>query len=303
MNNSITEAQVFALCGSESQFPIDFDSAWKWIGYSRKDNAKAALLGAGFTEGLDLLINQELGTLAVPVPEEQIFLTTDCFKMWAMMAGTEKGRETRKYFLECERRLKAIVSQPAAPSLMDLTHGQLYRLAAYFGAKKAGLSPSDELVEGISPIFLTASANAVWLAEKKKFLESNLDVRLAEATILETYGTDDEEESLVDLFDELARDTAVLEADPAFRVPFDEFESRLKAISASGANINILPPMHRVKVRKGGISHGGQRYISPDLPVGQWVWLASTEQGEGAVEWRKDSGEYGGKALPFDPII
>jgi phage anti-repressor protein len=132
MNNSVSEAQIFALCESESQFPIDFDSAWRWIGYTQKNNAKRALLGCGFTEGLDLLINEQLGTLAVPAPEEQIFLTTDCFKMWAMMAGTEKGRETRKYFLECERKLKAIAANPIKKDwvLSDVLEHDMFAAAA-----------------------------------------------------------------------------------------------------------------------------------------------------------------------------
>lgn len=120
MNNSITEAQIFALCDSESRFPVDFEEAWRWIGYTRKNNAKRALLECGFIEELDLLIREQSlnheglspQEKAVVVREESIFLTNECFKMWAMMAGTEKGRETRRYFLECERRLKTIAAKP-----------------------------------------------------------------------------------------------------------------------------------------------------------------------------------------------
>jgi phage anti-repressor protein len=109
MDNSIISTdRVFALYQSQSPFPIDFDDAWHWIGYSRRNNAKRALLSCGFEEGIDLLINEQLGTLDDPKPEECIMLTVDCFKMWAMMAGTEKGRETRIYFLECERKLKLV---------------------------------------------------------------------------------------------------------------------------------------------------------------------------------------------------
>jgi hypothetical protein len=140
-----------------------------------------------------------------------------------------------------------IVTQPTPtkpPSLMDLTHGQPYRLAAYAGAREAGLSPAAELIEGIAPIFLTAPSEAAWLAEKKKFLEGKEDIRLAEATMLETYEPDeDDEESMYDLFDGLAEDIAALEADPVFGVSFREFESRLKAMAASDGNVNALPPM------------------------------------------------------------
>lgn len=37
---------------------------------------------------------------------DKIETTVECFKSVAMMAGTEKGKEVRKYFLECEKALK-----------------------------------------------------------------------------------------------------------------------------------------------------------------------------------------------------
>ena len=47
---------VFGLLEAESQFPVDFDLAWQWIGYSRKDNAKSALENAGFLAGTDFQV-------------------------------------------------------------------------------------------------------------------------------------------------------------------------------------------------------------------------------------------------------
>jgi phage anti-repressor protein len=63
-------------------------------------------LGCGFEEGIDLLFNEQLGTLDVPRSKEHIFLTVDCFKTWGMMANTPQGKEIRLYFLECERVAK-----------------------------------------------------------------------------------------------------------------------------------------------------------------------------------------------------
>lgn len=42
--------------------------------------------------------------------KQKIQLTCECFKQWGMMAGTEKGRQIRLYFLECERLAKEAVS-------------------------------------------------------------------------------------------------------------------------------------------------------------------------------------------------
>ena len=44
--------QIEAIAKSTEPFPVDFDEAWVWIGYTRKDNAKRALVN-NFKEGVD----------------------------------------------------------------------------------------------------------------------------------------------------------------------------------------------------------------------------------------------------------
>jgi phage anti-repressor protein len=103
---------IFSLIGSSKEFPIDFDNAWVWIGYTRKDNAKSSLLSAGFIDGTDfeiLLNNQE--NSKVGRPSDKIMLTIDCFKSFCMMAGTSKGHQVRKYFLDCEQELKRRIEE------------------------------------------------------------------------------------------------------------------------------------------------------------------------------------------------
>jgi len=62
----------------------------------------------GFVEGVDfqVLISQELRPQGGFSNREDIRLTCDCFKQWGMMAGTEKGKQIRLYFIECERIAK-----------------------------------------------------------------------------------------------------------------------------------------------------------------------------------------------------
>lgn len=96
-------------------FPVDFDRAWQWLGYSRKDHAKTALLSSGFVEGFDF--SRISGESTGGRPSEDIRLTIDCFKQWGMMAGTEQGKQIRRYFLECERIAKLKTS---APNLQDV---------------------------------------------------------------------------------------------------------------------------------------------------------------------------------------
>jgi phage anti-repressor protein len=118
MEFNLVQAQ--SLYSSTDQYPVDFDQAWQWLDYSRKDAAKRVLLNSGFIEGTDFHINEERrenissshfgGKQVTEV--EVISLTVDCLKLWAMMAGTQKGKEVRLYFLECEKIAKARVVQP-----------------------------------------------------------------------------------------------------------------------------------------------------------------------------------------------
>jgi phage anti-repressor protein len=103
---------IFSLIESSQEFPIDFDYAWQWIEYSRKDSAKSSLLNAGFIEGTDFRISQNnQENSKVGRPSEKIMLTVECFKSFCMMAGTLKGREVRKYFLDCEQELKRRIEE------------------------------------------------------------------------------------------------------------------------------------------------------------------------------------------------
>jgi phage anti-repressor protein len=103
----LSESLVLEIIQSNEAFPVNFDDAWKWIGYSKKANAKVAFQGAGFLEGIDfrfLLISQQKSGRGRP--SNKIKLTIEAFKSWAMMAGTPRGKEVRAYFLKCEAELK-----------------------------------------------------------------------------------------------------------------------------------------------------------------------------------------------------
>lgn len=103
---NITLAQEFV--ESTDPFPVDFDLAWQWMGYARKDVAKKSFEKAQFSESIDYCQLRK----KVELPQggntyrDEIKLSIECFKTWAMMAGTDQGRMVRKYFLECEKIAK-----------------------------------------------------------------------------------------------------------------------------------------------------------------------------------------------------
>jgi len=95
---------ALALVQSNKPFPVDFDDAWRWIGYSTKQKAKNKLTN-NFEEEIDFL-TEWLKSPTGGRPSESLWLSVDCFKSLGMMAGTQKGKEIRHYFLECERIAK-----------------------------------------------------------------------------------------------------------------------------------------------------------------------------------------------------
>jgi len=97
---SLELAQDFI--ASEDKFPIDFDDAWQWLGYSRKERAFNKLKKS-FEEGTDFY-TKYCKTPTGGRPSVSVFITIDCFKSLGMMAGTEQGKLVRKYFLECEKK-------------------------------------------------------------------------------------------------------------------------------------------------------------------------------------------------------
>lgn len=104
---------ALSLVQSIEQFPVNFDAGWKWLGYSTKQKAKNKLTN-NFEQGIDYHINQMVKRVkgnrgGGSVRFESISLSVDCFKSLAMMAGTVKGKEVRRYFLECERIAKQAV--------------------------------------------------------------------------------------------------------------------------------------------------------------------------------------------------
>ena len=95
---------ALALVQSADSFPVDFDDAWQWLGYSSKQMACKKLIN-NFEEGLDFLI-KSLKSPTRGRSSELIALTIDCLKSLGMMAGTDKGKEIGRYFLQCERLAK-----------------------------------------------------------------------------------------------------------------------------------------------------------------------------------------------------
>ena len=101
-----------SLYDSNDRFPVDFDDAWQWLGYSKKANALRSFLSNGFDEGFDFLLINEQENSSEHGLTQKYRLTVDCLKTFAMMAKTEQGKQVRRYFLDCEKALKTLQATP-----------------------------------------------------------------------------------------------------------------------------------------------------------------------------------------------
>lgn len=96
---------------NDCNFPICFENATKWIGFTRKDHAKTHLLN-NFDQDVDFEFSRSRGetrsdnATTVGRPVEAIYLTADCFKTMCMTANTTQGKRVRKFYLDLERRLR-----------------------------------------------------------------------------------------------------------------------------------------------------------------------------------------------------
>lgn len=111
MSNNFDLTIAQSLYGSNDRFPVDFDLAWKWLGYTRKETALKNLLSDQFDEGIDWgnisPVGEKLETQEGR-PSRKYYLTIDCFKTLGMLAKTKSGKEIRRYFLDCEKMAKDV---------------------------------------------------------------------------------------------------------------------------------------------------------------------------------------------------
>jgi phage anti-repressor protein len=95
--SDLTLTQVSNLVSSSEQYPVDFENAWQWLEYTRKDNA-LRMLKSNFQDGVEFSSLKRRGSCEGGTAIFY-YLTNDCFKMLAMLAGTPRGREVRRYYI------------------------------------------------------------------------------------------------------------------------------------------------------------------------------------------------------------
>lgn len=163
MNNisAFDQELAIALYNSSEDFPIDFDDAWQWLGYSRKEKALQTMKN-NFEEGFDFC-TKGWKTSSGGRPSQLIVLTIDCFKSLGMMSGTEQGKIIRRYFLDCERIAKTVKPQKKV-------------LGAYTERVEAMFDDVNKIPEGYWCVLHESSNLLIWVEAKLKYPVDKADL-------------------------------------------------------------------------------------------------------------------------------
>lgn len=142
---NVSTAQSLIDAATDDRFPVDFDQAWQWAGFSSKQKAENALQVYEL-DGADQVFNLGLKTPSGKGgrPSKHIRMTIDAFKELCIVANTQKGKEVRRYFLDCEKALKEVYkTAPAAP----IVEPNLEFLQFVETIRLAGLPVGDEALD------------------------------------------------------------------------------------------------------------------------------------------------------------
>lgn len=110
-------------CNQKTDFVIDLDNVWKWLGFSNKDKAKRLLKNIFLLDNDYISIgpdqsgsNKCLLTLAGEQKtgrgghnKETILMTIKAFKSFCLKAGTQKADQVHDYYLKLEETLQEVI--------------------------------------------------------------------------------------------------------------------------------------------------------------------------------------------------
>jgi hypothetical protein len=110
----VTSFYCYLNYNTKTDFIIDLDSVWKWIGFSQKIRAKE-LLEKNFQPEIDykcLVSSQRNQTKnRGGHNKETIMMTIRTFKMFCLKAGTKKANEIHTYYINMEDILQEVVNE------------------------------------------------------------------------------------------------------------------------------------------------------------------------------------------------
>lgn len=90
----------------ETEYIVDLDDIWEWLGFSRKDPAKR-VLQKNFEKEVDykIIIHQSVINISNGRPNEQILMNIKTFKKLCLKANNKKADDVHNYYSKLEETL------------------------------------------------------------------------------------------------------------------------------------------------------------------------------------------------------
>jgi len=179
----------------KTDFVVDLDNIWKWIGFSVKIKAKI-LLEKNFIENIDYKIihDKEINKKGSGGHnKETIMLTIKTFKLLCIKASTKKADEIHEYFIKLEEILQEVIAEESNDLKKELENKNnelLYQKKLSELEKSQLLKEQKELLE-IEKDKLLKEQKELADQEKYKLLEKTLIEQFPLNTQCIYYGTID----------------------------------------------------------------------------------------------------------------
>jgi anti-repressor protein len=134
---------------------------------------KARIEKFGFTEGEDYLVDKFVNNPQGGRPTLDYHLSIDMAKELAMVENNDKGREVRRYFIECERRAKEMPTPMSAMDALEdpeMVRGLLLNYATKVIALRKQVAEQAPKVEALD-LISTESAGSLCITNAAKDLQ------------------------------------------------------------------------------------------------------------------------------------
>jgi phage anti-repressor protein len=98
----------------KTDFIIDIDNVWKWLGFSRRDPCKR-VIEKHFTKDIDykILLHQIVEQVHGGHNKEKTLMNIETFKSLCLLANTERSKSVRKYYYKLEQLLHELLREQA----------------------------------------------------------------------------------------------------------------------------------------------------------------------------------------------
>jgi hypothetical protein len=120
----VSSFYCFLNYNSKTDFVIDLDDVWKWLGFNQKVKAKS-LLENHFKINIDYIKSlSHQGKQSTHIKggqnKETFMLNVKTFKLFCIKAGTKKADEIHEYFIKLEEILQEIIQEESSELKLQL---------------------------------------------------------------------------------------------------------------------------------------------------------------------------------------